>query len=161
MIVLCNPMSKLGNFKPKGKKGLGWESVSYSGLFWKGKKEKIMSGLVTCEQTFYIYTMIQTCSVLYLVTRIKIWGAVGCIGFSILCTRMCSFNCEMHFIFLMRKGTTNYLSAKQYYKKYNQHALINIVRHCVNVLYIFPRCWLYTFIALVSLMNWEILLILY
>lgn len=66
---------------------------------------------------------------------------------------MRSFNCEMHFIFLMRKGTTNYLSAKQYYKNYNQHALINIVRHCVNVLYIFPRCLLYTFIALVSLMN--------
>ncbi len=31
-----------------------------------------MSGLMSCEETLYIYTKIQTHSVLYLVTRIEI-----------------------------------------------------------------------------------------
>lgn len=41
-------------------------------VYLKSIEEEITSGLVSCEETFYIYSRIQTRSVLYLDTRIEI-----------------------------------------------------------------------------------------
>lgn len=38
MIVLCNPMQELENIKPKGEKGLGWDS----GLFEEQKRKSCL-----------------------------------------------------------------------------------------------------------------------